>query len=172
LQILVNGNSFLRGAVLADLSMAGSSIDPPSFDDSFSTRFERITAKTVCALYSHHPNFERVLVVDCRTHAEYEGGHIKGAIRRHPFFDEFDSLYAQEYSATTLFVFHCEFSAYRAPAAIKKFQDLHAAAGRDPASLHAFVLDGGFSEFWGPHREYCVGEYVPESACVGPLWGD
>jgi rhodanese-related sulfurtransferase len=150
-------------------SEPSNTIDPPSFPDYFAKNFRRINAETFCQLYDDHPNFDRVLVVDCRTKAEYEGGHIKGAIRRHPFFDDFDSLYPQEYRPTTLFIFHCEFSAYRAPAAITKFQELHKAQGRDPSKLHAFVLDGGFSQFWEPHKEYCVGKYLPEFACLSAV---
>jgi rhodanese-related sulfurtransferase len=159
----------LLAAVLTVLSVADSSIDPPSFLDANSRQFQRITPETFCALYDDHPHFDRVVVVDCRTKAEYDGGHIKGAIRRHPYFDDFDSLYPEEYSPTTLFVFHCEFSAYRGPASIQKFQWLHARAGRHPGSLHAFVLDGGYSQFWAHHKEYCVGGYLPEVDCAAPL---
>jgi rhodanese-related sulfurtransferase len=138
--------------------------DPPSFAD-WSKAFQRITAKTFCQLFDSHPDFQRLLVVDCRTQGEYDAGHIKGAIRRHPFESGFDSLYAEEYSPLTLFVFHCEFSALRGPEAIRRFSELHQAAGRDPTSLHAFVLDGGFSAFYAPHTEYCVGRYATEWSC-------
>jgi hypothetical protein len=98
--------------------------------------------------------------------AEYDDGHIKGAIRRQAFEDDFDSLYPQEYSPTTLFIFRCEHSGYGSPAALTKFRELHKTEGRDPSKLHAFVLDGRFSQFSAPHKEYCVGEYVSELACI------
>jgi rhodanese-related sulfurtransferase len=139
-------------------------IDPPSFAD-FSKAFRRIKTDTFCQLFDSHPHFDRLLVVDCRSRREYDGGHIKGAIRRHPFESGFDSLYSEEYNPTTLFVFHCEFSAFRAPAAIRKFGELHIAAGKDPSLLHAFVLEGGFSAFYALHRDYCVGRYVTEWSC-------
>jgi serine/threonine protein kinase len=40
----------------------------------------------------------------------------------------------------------------------------HLTAGRSAESLHAFVLDGGFSSFYSLHPELCVGEYVVMSA--------
>jgi hypothetical protein len=77
-----------------------SPIDRPSFVDPFSSRFRRITAETFIALH-----FDRVLVVNCRTKAEYDEGHVKWAIRRHPFLDYFDSLSPQEYSPMMPFVY-------------------------------------------------------------------
>jgi M-phase inducer tyrosine phosphatase len=143
-----------------------AAINPASFTDYTGT-FERISAATFCTIFDHHPNFERVFVIDCRTPAEYKGGHIKTAVRCHPFMDSIPALYREQYNANTLFVFHCEFSAYRAPAAIGQFKGAHAKAGRDPKDLHAFVLDGGFSPFYAPHKDYCVGRYVPEMDCLG-----
>jgi rhodanese-related sulfurtransferase len=122
------------------------SVCPHSFLDR-SKRFRRISPATFWELFDCHPNFERLFVVDGRTKAEYAADHIRGAIQRHPIFGSFASLYPQECSLRTLFIFHCELSTYRAPIAGKKFQDQHRAAGRDPSTLHAFVLDGGFSRF-------------------------
>jgi rhodanese-related sulfurtransferase len=146
-----------------------SSTDPPRFLD-YTGQFYRISAATFCQLYDDHPNFDRVFVIDCRTPAEYNGGHIKGAIRCHPFMDNLDEVYASEYREATLFIFHCEFSAYRAPASIMKFKSAHKQAGRSPDTLHAFVLDGGFSQFYEPHKDYCIGKYVPEMACLSSYW--
>jgi M-phase inducer tyrosine phosphatase len=141
---------------------AQKEIDPPSFMDTTSA-FRRISADTFCTLVDqHHPNFKKLIVVDCRTKREYDGGHIKGAIRRHPFEGAFYWLYNEIYDPQTLIIFHCEFSAWRAPESIKMFTQQHAAAGRDPATLHAFVLNGGYSEFWPAHKEYCDGGYVQE----------
>ena len=130
--------------------------------------YDRITGDTFCKVYRDHPGFDRVLVVDCRTKGEYDGGHIKGAIRCHPFEKpgNITDLYNREYSPKTLFVFHCEFSAYRAPASIREFTRAHTSAGRDAKDLHAFVLDGGFSQFYGPHQEVCDGKYVSEAECL------
>jgi M-phase inducer tyrosine phosphatase len=144
-------------------------IDPPSFPDS-SGRYRRITANTFCSLFNDHSNFKTLVVVDCRTQGEYDGGHIQGAIRRHPFEDGFDTLYSEIYDPTTLIIFHCEFSAYRAPASINRFIKQHAEAGGDPAALHVFVLDGGYSQFWPQHKGFCDGGYVSEMALFLARW--
>jgi M-phase inducer tyrosine phosphatase len=90
-------------------------MDPPSFPDA-KWAFRRITAATFCDLLEHHPAFARLVVLDCRSQAEYECGHITGAKNCHPYDCDFDCLYDSEYDPTTLFVFHCEFSAGRASA--------------------------------------------------------
>jgi M-phase inducer tyrosine phosphatase len=146
-----------------------SDIDPPSFDD-YSRKYRRITRDTFCSLFDNHPNFKKLVVVDCRTKGEYDGGHIKGAMRRHPFENGFETLYSEIYDPTTLIIFHCEFSAYRAPASIVRFTEQHAQSGRDPASLHVFVLDGGYSEFWPERPEYCDGGYVTEMSLFRSSW--
>jgi M-phase inducer tyrosine phosphatase len=146
-----------------------ANIDPPSFDD-YGRNYRRITASTFCSLFDSHPNFQKLVVVDCRTKGEYDGGHIKGAIRRHPFEEGFDTLYSEIYAPTTLIIFHCEFSAYRAPASIVRFTQQHAEAGGDLSTLHAFVLDGGYSQFWPEHQKYCDGGYVTEMSLFRSVW--
>jgi M-phase inducer tyrosine phosphatase len=139
-----------------------SDIDPPSFETG-SQGYRRITATTFCSLFDNHPNFEKLVVIDGRSQLEYDGGHIKGAIRCHPFEDPVDTLYSEVYDPKTLFIFHCEYSAVRGPATLDQFYQLHQNAGRDPKTLHGFVLDGGYREFWQHHKEYCVGGYVCEA---------
>jgi rhodanese-related sulfurtransferase len=135
--------------------------DPPFFHDSVK-KYRRINGDTFCSLFDNHSQFDKMLVIDCRRAYEYEGGHIKGAIRVHPFEDEFESLYSRVYDPGTLFIFHCEYSMYRAPASIMRFYDQHENAGRAREDLHAFVLDGGYLHFWPEHPDYCDGGYTPE----------
>jgi M-phase inducer tyrosine phosphatase len=144
-------------------------IDPPS-TTRYMERFRRISNETFCAYFDSHPNFTKFVVVDCRSAAEYNGGHIKGAIRRHPFEGKFHSLYDEIYDEKALIVFHCEFSAFRAPASIVEFMRQHEEAGRDPATLHAFVLEGGYSQFWPACPGYCVGGYVREFDAARSGW--
>jgi rhodanese-related sulfurtransferase len=146
---------------------AQTDIDPPSFPDK-NKDFRRISAETFRVILDHkHAGFKRLVVVDCRTRAEFDGGHIKGAIRHHPDFDDrFDLLYREYYDPATLFIFHCEYSSRRATASIIKFSDQHAAAGRRPTTLHAFVLNAGYDQFWHKYREYCDGGYLREADLV------
>lgn len=60
--------------------------------------------------------YERTLVIDCRFEYEYQGGHIEGALN----FCEKELLTKELFragvnSANTLLIFHCEYSAHRAP---------------------------------------------------------
>jgi len=65
--------------------------------------------------YSHM--FDESVIIDCRFEYEYEGGHITNAIN----FNDKDHLANKLFhepsasSSRTLLVFHCEYSAHRAP---------------------------------------------------------
>jgi hypothetical protein len=108
-------------------------------------RVRRSTAEAFCACFDSHPGFAR-------------------------FERQFRALYGEIYDENALIVFHCEFSVLRAPAAIEEFARQHADAGRDPAALHAFVLDGGYSQFWQKHKQYCEGEYAREMDGMRSMW--
>ena len=60
-------------------------------------------------------SFARCMIVDCRFEYEYEGGHIEGAIN----FNDKEQLANHLLDGTTedrtLLIFHCEYSACRAP---------------------------------------------------------
>ena len=59
--------------------------------------------------------YDRSIIVDCRFEYEYEGGHIEGAIN----VNDKERLAAQLFESPppekTLLIFHCEYSAHRAP---------------------------------------------------------
>ena len=59
--------------------------------------------------------FDRSLVVDCRFEYEFEGGHIDGAINYNDKEELANQLFEAPPSGSTLIVFHCEYSACRAP---------------------------------------------------------
>ena len=60
-------------------------------------------------------HFERSLVVDCRFEYEFKGGHIDGAVNYNDKDELVDQLFGAPPSGNTLIVFHCEYSACRAP---------------------------------------------------------
>ena len=124
----------------------------------------RINDTTFCSLFDDHSQFDNFMVIDCRSEREYEGGHIKNAVRCHPFekSDNIRKLYRKYWRPQCCFVFHCEFSAYRGPSSYRIFLEEHQKSGNGEKNLHAFVLDGGFSVFYPKHQDYCVGTYVPE----------
>ena len=61
--------------------------------------------------------FDRSLVIDCRFEYEYTGGHIEGAINFNNKEELASKLFQEASSEKTLLIFHCEYSAHRAPIA-------------------------------------------------------
>jgi M-phase inducer tyrosine phosphatase len=95
--------------------------------------------------------FERRMVIDCRFEYEYDGGHIDGAI--------------------TLIIFHCEYSAHRAPLMAKylRQQDRSFNAARYPRLTfpEVYILDGGYSSFFKIHRLRCYPQSYVEMESRG-----
>ncbi|KAI4116499.1 MAG: hypothetical protein LQ338_007705 [Usnochroma carphineum] len=77
----------------------------------------RITKETMIDVLNgkHQASYDQSLVVDCRFEYEYEGGHIDGAINVNSKDDLATKLFDPVSSSRTLLVFHCEYSAHRAP---------------------------------------------------------
>jgi M-phase inducer tyrosine phosphatase len=80
----------------------------------------RITKTTMIELLDGKYNecYDKSMVVDCRFEYEYKGGHIEGAVN----FNNKEELASQLFKCSspekTIVVFHCEYSAHRAPLAL------------------------------------------------------
>ena len=120
----------------------------------------RITDTTLISVLDGDYNhlFDKVVIIDCRFEYEYEGGHIDGALN----FCEKDQLAAAlftESPANTLLIFHCEYSAHRAPLMAKfvRNEDRKNNAARYPFLNYpeVYILDGGYSAFYESHRTRC-----------------
>ena len=59
--------------------------------------------------------YDRCVVIDCRFEYEYEGGHIEGAININDKDQLANQLSKSPLPDKTLLIFHCEYSAHRAP---------------------------------------------------------
>lgn len=59
--------------------------------------------------------YDRSVVIDCRFEYEYDGGHIEGAINVNDKARLANQLFESSPSDKTLLIFHCEYSAHRAP---------------------------------------------------------
>jgi M-phase inducer tyrosine phosphatase len=107
--------------------------------------------------YSEH--FEHKMVVDCRFEYEYEGGHIDGAVNHNNKELLTAQLFATPMDGRTLIVFHCEYSAHRAPLMARhiRSQDRTANAEHYPKLTYpeVYILDGGYSAFFTEHRGRC-----------------
>lgn len=77
----------------------------------------RITRETLCDVlddrYKEH--YDDCVIVDCRFEYEYEGGHISGAVNLNSIDTLEDRFFARPLDRRQLIVFHCEYSAHRAP---------------------------------------------------------
>ncbi|KZF22431.1 putative cell cycle control protein tyrosine phosphatase Mih1 [Xylona heveae TC161] len=103
--------------------------------------------------------YEDSLVVDCRFEYEYEGGHINGAINYNDKELLATRLFDQAKASKTLLIFHCEYSAHRAPMMAKfvRQQDRAVNAACYPKLTYpeVYILDGGYSSFFNAHRSRC-----------------
>jgi len=86
---------------------------PPNEPDSI----PRITDATLISVLdgNYKDKYDKTLIIDCRFEYEYEGGHIQTATN----FCEKDqlaaTLFGESMPSKTLLIFHCEYSAHRAP---------------------------------------------------------
>ncbi|KAL8941684.1 MAG: hypothetical protein Q9216_002097 [Gyalolechia sp. 2 TL-2023] len=121
----------------------------------------RITKETMVDVLDgkHHGTYDQSLIVDCRFEYEYEGGHIEGAINVNNKEELANKLFDPVASSRTLLIFHCEYSAHRAPLMAKflRQKDRAVNAHRYPLLTYpeVYILDGGYSSFFQDHRYRC-----------------
>ncbi|RMZ84580.1 hypothetical protein DV737_g1177, partial [Chaetothyriales sp. CBS 132003] len=110
--------------------------------------------------------YSRRVIIDCRFEYEYEGGHIKGAQNYNDkqtlaaqLFEVEPSLQSTDPTKPSLIIFHCEYSAHRAPLMAKfiRNKDRSVNAERYPALTYPemYILDGGYSSFFKEYRARC-----------------
>lgn len=147
----------------------------------------RITADTLNDLLagSYDDHIDQYVIIDCRFEYEYQGGHVEGAINLgteksverflleageggNHLYENPDELPVPSKSGEidhtgnnkkTILVFHCEFSAKRAPTLAKYLRS------RDRALNHAaypsvhfpelYILQGGYAECWRKYPDRC-----------------
>lgn len=63
--------------------------------------------------YRNH--YDEHIVIDCRFDYEYEGGHVQGAININTVDALEEKFFTSPRASRTLVIFHCEYSAVRAP---------------------------------------------------------
>lgn len=63
----------------------------------------------------YNDRYDNILVIDCRFEYEYEGGHINGACNYNDKEYLAEKLFSEEPKPNTALIFHCEYSAHRAP---------------------------------------------------------
>ncbi|KAH8705527.1 putative cell cycle control protein tyrosine phosphatase Mih1 [Talaromyces proteolyticus] len=101
---------------------------------------------------------DSVVIIDCRFEYEYEGGHINGAINHTDKEILASQLFTDPKPNTTL-IFHCEYSAHRAPIMASFIRHMDRAHNIEHYPKLTFpemyILDGGYSAFFAEHRAHC-----------------
>lgn len=135
----------------------------------------RITSATLDQLVSGDfaAKVARYLIIDCRFSYEFDGGHIAEAVNLPTTVDVEQALLAFDrvphpstsedahVGGKTVLIFHCEFSAKRAPTSAKhlRSKDRLLNVGCYP-SVHypeVYVLQGGYADFWKSFPGRCEG---------------
>ncbi|KAG9247938.1 hypothetical protein BJ878DRAFT_117458 [Calycina marina] len=134
---------------------------PHFFEEGSPDSIPRITKDTFLRILDGHynSNFDQRMVIDCRFEYEFEGGHIDGAVN----YNDKELITSQLFSASlpgkTLLIFHCEYSAHRAPimARYVRKQDRSTNIEHYPKLSYpeVYILDGGYSSFFKKNPERC-----------------
>ncbi|KIX03727.1 uncharacterized protein Z518_07280 [Rhinocladiella mackenziei CBS 650.93] len=121
----------------------------------------RITKETMIDVLDGNFNhlYEKLVIIDCRFEYEYNGGHIEGAVNFNDKEKLSSQLFDVEPTSKALLIFHCEYSAHRAPLMAKfiRNKDRAVNADRYPALTYpeTYILDGGYSTFFKDYRSRC-----------------
>ncbi|CAF9929489.1 cell division cycle- protein [Imshaugia aleurites] len=103
--------------------------------------------------------YDQSIIIDCRFEYEYEGGHIEGAINVNDKERLATQLFESPPPENTLLIFHCEYSAHRAPIMAKflRHKDRACNAHQYPKLTYpeVYILDGGYSSFFMDHKLRC-----------------
>lgn len=134
---------------------------PHFFQEGQPDSIPRIVRRTLLDVldgkYSEH--YDQRMVVDCRFEYEYEGGHIDGAVNYNDKELLCSQLFDTQLPGRTLLIFHCEYSAHRAPIMARyiRKQDRSNNAEYYPRLTYpeVYILDGGYSGFFAEHRDRC-----------------
>ncbi|KUJ18679.1 Rhodanese-like protein [Mollisia scopiformis] len=134
---------------------------PHFFQEGQPDSIPRITRETLLQVLDGNfdNQFDQRMVIDCRFEYEFEGGHIDGAVN----YNDKELLAGQLFEASlpgkTLLIFHCEYSAHRAPIMARhvRKQDRTTNAEHYPKLTYpeVYILDGGYSAFFAEHRGRC-----------------
>lgn len=134
---------------------------PHFFAEGTQDSIPRITKDTLLEVLDgkFDGEFDQRMIVDCRFEYEFEGGHIDGAVN----YNDKEHLASQLFETTlpgkTLLIFHCEYSAHRAPIMARHIrkQDRTANVEHYPKLTYpeVYLLEGGYSAFFAEHRGRC-----------------
>ncbi|KAI0889624.1 Rhodanese-like protein [Annulohypoxylon maeteangense] len=134
---------------------------PHFFPDGESDNIPRISKATFLDVMDGKFNecYTQKMIIDCRFEYEYDGGHIETAVNYNDKELLTRQLFENPMGGKTLLIFHCEYSACRAPMMARhvRASDRMANAECYPRLTYpeVYILDGGYSEFFIEHRDRC-----------------
>ena len=134
---------------------------PHFIPDDSPSDLPRISKETLIGVLdgSYNQHYEKLVIVDCRFEYEYNGGHIDGAVNFNDKEELSCQLFDVEPTPKALLIFHCEYSAHRAPIMAKyiRNKDRVMNADRYPSLTYPelYILDGGYSSFFKDYRLRC-----------------
>ncbi|KAK4180817.1 putative M-phase inducer phosphatase [Triangularia setosa] len=115
--------------------------------------------------------YQHKMIIDCRFEYEYEGGHIDGAINYNDKELLADHLFRTPMEGHTLLIFHCEYSAHRAPLMARHIRAADRQVNQDnyPRLTYpdVYILEGGYSGFFSEHQERCYPQAYVEMDAAG-----
>ncbi|KAG5294455.1 M-phase inducer phosphatase [Histoplasma ohiense] len=116
----------------------------------------------------YNDKYNDIIIIDCRFEYEYEGGHINGAVNYNDKEHLAARLFSEDMKPNTMLVFHCEYSAHRAPIMAKFIRHKDRAVNIDeyPKLTYPemYILDGGYSAFFSVYRSLCIPQNYVEMA--------
>lgn len=121
-------------------------------------------------LDSENNGYDKVITLDARNLAEFNGGHVNGAT--HVEASMFDSVvpgifesFKNIIEANVLIVVHCEYSSKRGPDLAQLFRNydrmLNIQAYPKLTFPETYILEGGYCGFHNVYKRHCVGDYIP-----------
>ncbi|KAI2619263.1 hypothetical protein GGR54DRAFT_136382 [Hypoxylon sp. NC1633] len=134
---------------------------PHFFPDGESDNIPRISKATFVDVLDGKFNdfYTQKMIIDCRFEYEYDGGHIMAAVNYNDKELLAKHLFENPMQGKTLLIFHCEYSACRAPMMARHIRSSDRTVNAEvyPKLTYpeVYILDGGYSEFFTECRDRC-----------------
>lgn len=160
-------------AALPEIEETQEPLLPHFMPEDEQDNIPRITRDTMLEVLDgkYSDQYQHKMIVDCRFEYEYEGGHIDGAINYNDKDLLADHLFRTPMPGRTLLIFHCEYSAHRAPLMARhiRSQDRQLNQEAYPRLTYpdVYILDGGYSGFFSEHQERCYPRAYVEMGAAG-----
>lgn len=144
-----------------DMEEPAELVLPHFFPEGQNDSIPRVSRATFLEILDgkYNEHYDHKLIIDCRFEYEYDGGHVDGAINYNDKELLASHLFRSPLEGRTLMVFHCEYSAHRAPLMARhvRSEDRSHNAECYPRLTYpeVYILDGGYSGFFTDYRERC-----------------